>query len=268
MADLDAQAQDQRRIAELAAGIDLSRTLSLVEFGEGRRRRFSRTLDEAVAALQQSAARQAADSASRLAADFIQQPAPQPKRRGLFPRPGKRKQTPKTPPLTPQGVQRLATALKVRQAALLKESLVLERLSQQLAGIAHELGLYAEAARLRAQSAPDHASDLQARAMQLDLTKLAAEQTLAAITMVRHADDVSTEALRGVVTWVVPAWERLASAVPNNRSTVGGIEEPASGNNSQHDPVALLQSFRDAEQSSADAVEQATRQLATVPEPH
>lgn len=175
--------------------------------------------------------------------------------------------------LAPELVDRAEVALKLRQAALLKEQSVLDTLLRDLAGQSHDLASLAAAARLRARSTPGRSGDLSARADQLTASRLLAEQAAAALTLVRHADASMTDALGEVVETALPIWRKLAgsSVQASGREAATGTEpagtEPTAGVRLAGPPEELSFSLRrleDARRESRAAGEEAARALSAV----
>ena len=298
---------DAAAVARLAAGIDTSTTLGVSGFGEGRRRDVARTVDAALASLAETTWD---DGARRGAGDGGGRGADAPERDGLlarlartFRRPGTRCSPAGREPaggaggeargatsghagatgsagaagtdgaLAPELVDRAEVALKLRQAALLKEQSVLDALLRDLAGQSHDLASLAAAARLRASSTPGRSGDLAARADQLTASRLLAEQAAAALTLVRHADASMTDALGEVVEAALPIWRKLAgsSVQASGQEAATGTEpagtEPTAGVRLAGPPEELSFSLRrleDARRESRAAGEEAARTLSAM----
>lgn len=170
--------------------------------------------------------------------------------------------------LAPELVDRAEVALKLRQAALLKEQSVLDALLRDLAGQSHDLASLAAAARLRASSTPGRSGDLAARADQLTASRLLAEQAAAALTLVRHADASMTDALGEVVEAALPIWRKLAgSSVQASGQEAATGTEPTARVRLAGPPEKLSFSLRrleDARRESRAAGEEAARTLSAV----
>jgi|GEM_PF-1967226 uncharacterized protein YaaN involved in tellurite resistance len=251
--------RDEARVKQLAASINLSSSLGLLEFGEARRRNVARAVDAALSALMGSDASQAAQNAAAI----LQGPTPPPtqetgRRRLLFAfgRKGttRKGQEDPAPLLTPERIEQISVALRIRQAALLKESCILEKLATSLQEDASQLSLLSQAACMRAATSPEYAQQLQARAQQLDLSRIAAEQALAAVTLVWHTDQASASALAAVNNHIVPAWRDAASHMTKDGGRTAQIRMDAQ-------QVAAIQVLASAERGSADAVESARGML-------
>lgn len=248
------------QVEGLAANIDLSSSLGLLEFGEAHRRSVAHAVDAALSALAGSGASQAATDAAAI----LQGPASHPAqevdcRRWLLTALGRKRAVRKgpadaAPTLTPDRIEQVSVALRIRQAALLKESYILERLAAGLQEDAAELSLLSRAAHVRAASSPEHAQQLLARARQLELSRLAAEQALAAVTLVRHADQTSAAALASIASHVVPAWRDALSRMGKEDGRQAEIRMDAR-------QVAAMRELANAEQGSAEAVESAQGML-------
>lgn len=185
--------------------------------------------------------------------------------------------------LAPELVDRAEVALKLRQAALLKDQSVLDALLRDLAGQSHDLASLAAAARLRATSTPGRSGDLAARADQLTASRLLAEQAAAALTLVRHADASMTDALGEVVEAALPIWRKLAgsSVQASGQEAATGAEpagtEPTGTEPAGTEPTARvrlagppeelsfsLRRLEDARRESRAAGEEAARTLSAV----
>lgn len=199
---------DEARVRELAAGIDLESSLGITEFGQGARRQVARTVDAALQVLSACDAHAAADAAARLLDDLS--PAPRQARGGLWGLFARRGTPSQGQALTTGWVTRAETALKLRQVAIIKERCVLERLVADAQREERELGLASRAARMRAETEPGHARRLTDKADQLELSRMAAAQVAAALTLLCEADETAEQALASVVEHALPAWHDIA----------------------------------------------------------
>lgn len=201
---------DEGRVRELAAGIDLESSLGITEFGQGARCQVARTVDAALQVLSACDAHAAADAAARLLDDLS--PAPRQARGGLWGLLAGRQASAgrQAQALTTGWVTRAETALKLRQVALIKERCVLERLVADAQREERELGLASRAARMRAETEPGHARRLTDKADQLELSRMAAAQVAAALTLLCEADETAEQALASVVEHALPAWHDIA----------------------------------------------------------
>lgn len=222
---------DEARVRELAASIDLSSSLGVTEFAQARRRDVARTVDSALEVLSQSGASSAANAAEALLKDLA--PAEEPPRRGLLDR--LRRSAPSRQTPDAQWLSRAETALKLRQVALIKERCVLDKLIQEAGSEVHDLDLAAQAARLRADTEPEHAERLLQKADQLGLSRLAAAQALSALTLVRQAGAASEQAIAGVVAHTLPVWRKILErgdkplAADANVQALASAEKDAAG---------------------------------------